>query len=851
MDATLRSRLEAALGTTCTIEREDARERSFVARDASTGRQVLIRVLPDDVAEGLDLEVFLRAIEPLARLDEAHVVSVLGGGQSADGLVYYVMPFVDGETLRHHLEPGPLPIDVVVKILHDVAAALEYAHAHGVDHRAIDVDSLWLTADVATVIDFGVAKAIAAARGVEVEGADVGADLFAWGVLADELLSGAHAFTGRLTSGRHVETQFAVLPTQRVAATERDAPAALNALVLQSLAKDPQSRPQTAAELVKALEAAWWTANLVPATKPKKSMRGRWIAAGVTAGVGLMAFLAAYLGGAFAPQDNTSADENPEIRIGMLPLYNEGAPDEEFLSDGISEEIRVRIANIPTVQMVGRASSLPYKGSTKPLATMAAELNVRYLIVGSVHADRSGSAATVRVQFALLDSRSGKAVWRTANRVPVSDLPQYENLLMTQVAGVLKIPLTPGQPSRLTARPTENAAAYEAFLRAESDSRALTATDQPTIRKAIANYTKAVALDPKFALAWARLARAHMIVLPFSVPSDADEARRASERAMELAPQRWESQWARGMYYDEVSREHKRALAAQLEATRLAPEMSEPWDGLALSQSYNGRWEEARVSVEHALLLDTRSMLSLQHAADIMMVLGQNDDASGKLILANSIDPMDPHIIFRLMLVRLAERNREGARAEMRESVALADDVNLLTGGRVIPWMLDPALQDRLLVMRSDAFVEGRGAWALTLAQIYSLRGNFVRARSYADSARASLEGTRRDAINGHRIDQELAQAYSILNRHDATIASGTRSLQDLSFSTDKIEGAWNQYLVARTYVAIGEREEALRLLDEVLAPGGFVQPAWARLDPAFASLSGNAHFERLSGRLP
>lgn len=850
MDETLRSRLEAAVSPAYVVELEDRRAHAFLARDAASGEMVVIKTVPDDLAAGVDINIFQREISALAMLDEPHVVPVIHAAQSADGLLSYVMPYVEGETLRHHLGPGPLPVDIVVKILHDVAAALEYAHGHGADHRALTVDSVWLSPDAAMLIDVGIARAVALAKGEEAAELDVVADLFAWGVLADELLSGAHAFTEHLTSERRVETQFAVLPTQRMITKEREAPAALSALVLQSLAKDVQSRPRTAHDLVLALEAAWWTSNLVPAARTKKKNRKPlWLAAGGAVAAIVLAIVMFRV--MFTPQEAITDDENPEIRVGMLPLYNEGAPDDDYIVDGVSEGIRSRVAAIPTLQVIGRASSLQYKGSTKGLKIVGAELNVRFMVIGSLRREKVGTSSRLKIQTALMEVRSGHVMWKEVHDVSPAELFDAEGKIATNMAGVLKIPLTPAQRTKLFTQPTENVAAYEAFLRGENISEGLTVTDLPPMRKAIAEYEKAVSLDPSFALAWARLARAHILALPFGSSSDADAAGRASERAMSIAPQRWESQWARGLYYDEVARDHKRARAAQLEATRLSPESADAWDGLSLAQGYNGNWEEARASAEHALTLDPRSVESTQRAADALTVLGQNDEASKKLLFAESIDPLNPHVVFRLMLVRLAEVNREGSREEMRESTALKDDVNLFVGGRFAPWMLDPALQDRLIALKPEAYVEGRGRWALTLAQIYSLRGDFVRARAFADSARASLEGARRDAMNDFRIDRELAQAYSILNRHDATLSVGTRSLAELPNKSDRIEGAWNQYLVARTYVGIGEKEEALRLLDEILTPGSYVQPGWVRLDPAFASLSGNAHFERLTTRFP
>jgi serine/threonine-protein kinase len=163
----LRSQLQSALGNTYTLDRElggGGMSRVFVAEDATLGRQVVVKVLAPDLAAGLNVERFRREIQVAAKLQHPQIVPVLTTGET-DGLPYYTMPFVAGESLRARLGAGPLPIGEAVSVLRDVTRALAFAHKQGVVHRAIKPENVLLSEGSAAVTDFGIAKAIAAAHG--------------------------------------------------------------------------------------------------------------------------------------------------------------------------------------------------------------------------------------------------------------------------------------------------------------------------------------------------------------------------------------------------------------------------------------------------------------------------------------------------------------------------------------------------------------------------------------------------------------------------------------------------------------------------------------------------------------
>ena len=279
----LRERLQDALGSTYTLERELAgggMSRVFVAREATLGRHVVVKVLPPDAASLLSAERFEREIALVARLQHPHIVPVLAAGVTADGLPFYTMPLVEGESLRGRLDRvGELGVSDAVSVLKDIALALAYAHARGVVHRDIKPDNVLLSGGAAVVTDFGVAKAVDASAtsggttsltqlGVALgtpaymapeqaaadPNVDHRADLYAFGSLAYELLAGSPPFAGRPTPAV-LSAQVNEVP-EPIRRRRPTVPDTLAALVMRCLEKRPADRPANADEVLRVLDVA-------------------------------------------------------------------------------------------------------------------------------------------------------------------------------------------------------------------------------------------------------------------------------------------------------------------------------------------------------------------------------------------------------------------------------------------------------------------------------------------------------------------------------------------------------------------------------------------------------------------
>src|SRR6185369_14913219 len=283
----LRDRLQSTLGSAYSVERElggGGMSRVFLAREISLDRNVVVKVLNAELAAGLSAERFAREVRLAASLQHPNIVPVLAAGV-ADGIPYYTMPYVRGESLRARIKQTPvLPPREAVSLLRDVARALQYAHGEGVIHRDIKPENVLLSGEVAVVTDFGIAKAISVAQTSTTDASDaptgmtltqagssVGTpgymapeqvagdtldnrvDIYAWGMLAYEILAGAHPFADKTRAAQIMAAQVSQVPAP-LSTLAPDVPPYLAQLITRCLAKIPDERPSSAGDLLKDLD---------------------------------------------------------------------------------------------------------------------------------------------------------------------------------------------------------------------------------------------------------------------------------------------------------------------------------------------------------------------------------------------------------------------------------------------------------------------------------------------------------------------------------------------------------------------------------------------------------------------
>jgi serine/threonine-protein kinase len=420
----LREQLASALGAAYRIGDElggGGMSRVFVADDLVLGRAVVIKVLHPELAAGVNAERFKREVQLAARLQHPHIVPVLTAGE-VDGLPYYVMPFVKGESLNAKLKRGPLPVADVVNYLGDVAKALSFAHSEGVVHRDIKPDNILVSGGAATVADFGIAKAISSSRreateGLTTVGTSLGtagymapeqvagdpsldhrADIYSLGCVAYELLTGASPFAGK--SGQQMLAAHVLEPPVPVREKRPDAPSALADLVMRCLAKDPAERPQSGEEILRALDDIS-LGNAAPTMVPTPATPRRTFA--VAAVIALVAIVAL---GTFLWRRQTSGSKPTTTTLVVAP-FEVLDPSLTLWKDGLVDVLSRNLDGAASMHTVSPSAAIKHWNDARvgrdEAFAFAKRTGAQLVVYGSLQpAGRDVVNATVW----LLDARS-------------------------------------------------------------------------------------------------------------------------------------------------------------------------------------------------------------------------------------------------------------------------------------------------------------------------------------------------------------------------------------------------------------------------------------------------------------
>jgi len=744
--------------------------RVFVAEDTSLGRRVVVKVLPSELAQQVNIERFRREIQLAASLQHPCIVPLLAAGVT-EGLPYYTMPLVEGETLRARIaRSGELPVADTAKILSDVCSALSHAHAHGVVHRDIKPDNILLSGGFALVTDFGVAKALSASTardgaitslGVALGTAaymapeqaaadpatDHRADIYALGAIAYEMLTGHQLFPGRppqaVLAAHSSETPTPV-QVQRPAT-----PAALAALVMRCLEKHPADRPQNAEEALHALEALTTTsaghmpvAASIPGTVASWRSRFRsWLRpATVIGALGLGALVA----GTWYYRSRPEAG-GPPPGIAVLP-FRVASPDLALWREGIVDLLSLNLDGAGGLRRVDPGTLLsrwrrdiPDKEEVTDADRalgVARSVGARFAVLGSI----VGRGPAVRLSAEVYDLDRGTSAGATQSEGPADSLPELVDRLSLQIlrSGLL------GDPSaaahfHVSAFTTTSLPALKAYLEGEQQYRRARPVD------AIAKFRRAVDADSTFALALYRLSVAQSwTISPHYVGADADEGRyfaRAARFARRLPPR--EALLVRG--YEQMTHGQTAAIGTLEQLTARYPDDAERWFQLGEAYFHLGGAaltprDRFRQALRRGLELDPTFAPGYLHL--IEDAFDRLDSAEVRRLLERirAIDPSGPKAV-GMFIARALVWGDSAARRQARAMLDTASAIALLTGKHAIdatPELSKVTLTIALALARGARHPLGPRAQAYSGAMYgYLERGHLRDAQLLTDDIRA------------------------------------------------------------------------------------------------------------------
>lgn len=613
----------------------------FLATENRLSRKVVIKVLAPELAAGVNAERFEREIQLAARLQQANIVPLLATGDT-EGLPYFTMPFVEGESLRAHLSAnGALPISECVSILRDVARALSYAHAAGVVHRDIKPDNVLLSHGAAVVTDFGIAKALSASRtgGNETgslthTGTSIGspaymapeqvagdpnidhrADLYSFACMGYEMITGVPPFTGQ--SPQRVMAAHLTETPKPIESLRSDVPDHVAAILMRCLAKDPAERPASADLVIAELNSV--SASGSRAVHAHKSDTA--FPAGRRIRQALILVVLLIAGGVlFKKLTGNSAVAPVDRSVAVLPLTNlSGDKANDYFGEGLAEEITGALAKAG-LRVVGRSSAFALSAKGLGAGEIAKQLHVGNVLQGSVQ--RSGDQ--VRISVSLISGPDESVTWNERYDRPIKDVFAVQDEIARSVASQLKIKLSGDK--RLTKVDTQDPEAHSAYLQA---LYLWNRRNAPGLRKAIALFAEAVRRDPSYAQAYGGMAMAYVVMPAYDDVGNDDMLRLARESAgRALALDSENVQALTALAYTEAL-EYNNAASEKLYGRAIAADSSFAtahfWHGLLLLQQM--RNEEALTEIQRARALEPASLVINTALTQVLYDMRRYDDA--------------------------------------------------------------------------------------------------------------------------------------------------------------------------------------------------------------------------------
>jgi TolB-like protein/Tfp pilus assembly protein PilF len=828
---------------------------TYRAVDTVLHRDVALKVIETPSAAGGSQAVrerFLREARAAAALRHPNVAGVFHLSASPNvERCYFAMELVEGETLEARVRrDGPVKAEVALEIAIQVTRALMAAAARGLIHRDLKPGNIMLAQGAAgelevKVIDFGLAKAAAeAAAEMDLthggfvgtpafaspeqfkDGVvDVRSDIYALGATLWFALTGRVPFSATTVEEMRISRIRTPLPVDQLVA--RKVPSALIALLRSCLAVDPADRPATARELMETLDSC----------RPRR--KGHKVAAAIlVAAMVIIALLAVR----FVGQNKIAANANNQVpavgsapvvpaekSIAVLPLENLSDDKENaFFADGLQDDILTSLARIGELRVISRTSVSQYRGrgAASNLREIARALGVDHVLEGSVR--RVGNRVLVNVQ--LIDARNDRHLWAERYDRTLEDSLGLQGELATHIASALQARLAPEEKASLSTKPTGDAGAYALYLRALGRERAVNqSTEDRTAAEHL--YAEAIALDPKFALAHARLSivNSHLAFGADDDRSSRTKARVAAEESLRLSPSLGEAHMAIGLCLYFADKDYAAALTEFSIAATTSPNEPDILRYIGWIYRRQGRWRESLAAYDRAQELDPRNLQVITGAALDHVLVRDWGAATAGYNRALEIAPDSAEAKVGLAYLEVFRNSNPAAGRRILQKIpAGIDPDGMVTEARWDLAMLErdyPTAEKILADFPGENFAHAEGApKTFFQGRVALARGDAQVAQRLFTAAAQAFEEWMRDHPDDPNSHVYLARVYAYMGRKEDAIREARRAVEVEPENQNAFHGAARSGALALVYALTGEADQAIILIERLLITPGPVQ---------------------------
>jgi serine/threonine protein kinase/tetratricopeptide (TPR) repeat protein len=872
----------------------------YRARDRKLDRDVAIKVLPAHLsANPAALTRFEREAKAVAALSHPNILSIFDFGTQG-GTAYAVTELLEGETLRSKVEPGALAPRQAVDYALQIARGLAAAHERGVVHRDLKPENVFVSKDGhVKILDFGLAKreekvapgeettaptvsgetepgtvlgtvGYMSPEQVRAIPADSRSDLFSFGAILFEMLSGKRAFR-RDSAG---DTMAAILRDDPPPLPS-DIPESLDRVVRHCLEKDRDNRFQSARDVIFALgepaSAAPSAPLPLPTPSPRPPRRSRRTPIAVA--VALLALGAAtlFLVRSRKPAESpTAVSPAPtKTRVVVLPFANLGTADDAYVAAGLTEELIGRLANVRNLSVISRATAIGYDRQGKTAPQIGADLNVEYVLEGTVRPERvGGKTDRVRIAAELIKVADDTPIFSERYSRPIADIFAIQSDLADKSVKAMGVELVAREKTALDAAFTNDSEAYDLYLKGLQFVHA--GQTHRNLEAAARHFQAAVERDPRFAQALNQLVRAELFsyfMFYDRSPAILERAKGAVDQLQALGPDLPDTHIARAFYHYWGRSEYPRAIEEFRKALALQPSNTDAISGTGMVLARMGRWKEAVPLDASWVALDPQSSQAWGRSGQTFILLGRYDDADAAFRKASQFNPkFNIPWALRVRGAILKNGDAQTARAIAAEAwgvAGLQDDSARLTYETFQALLCGGDFAGALRHLERDPRDHNTPFFAypveLVRAQTHALSGDSDSAKRSFEEARKKLEKSVTESPDDSRFQSALGIALAGLGHTEEALAAATKGVEMMPESRDAWRALFRSYDLALVEAMLGRTDSAIDRLDDVLSKCGEFSAPLLRVDPRWAPLKTNPKFQQLldfwtstpSGRRP